>query len=264
MNTKNNTFGLNSDVTVVLTSCNRLDLLKQTLDSFFSHCSYPIKQFILIKDSAKVSFDEVKHCFGNNWHNEITIIINEKPLGQLKSIDKAYANVQTKYVFHCEDDWLFYRSDFIEDSKKILEDNRNIFSVWLRSYYHDLVDYSGSSDIYLGKKQNIEHIVFYKICSKRDNNQCFSLNPGLRYYKHYPKQGYISLLKGDLTQLEDIASSFYESSGLYSVLLENSVVKHIGFNNHVRDWTKRWKKIRSRLLRLVIIIIVFLLGFWLG
>jgi hypothetical protein len=42
-----------STVSVVLTSCGRLDLLEQTIDSFFSINTYPITQFILIDDSGK-------------------------------------------------------------------------------------------------------------------------------------------------------------------------------------------------------------------
>ena len=38
-----------------------------------------------------------------------TIIINDATqdkLGQIGSIDKAYAEVKTKYVYHLEDDWI--------------------------------------------------------------------------------------------------------------------------------------------------------------
>lgn len=40
-----------SDLTVVLTSCRRPDLLIGTLDSFFSTNDYPLREFIIIEDS---------------------------------------------------------------------------------------------------------------------------------------------------------------------------------------------------------------------
>jgi hypothetical protein len=39
-----------SDVTLVLTSCGRQDLLERTLDSFFVYNTYPIREFIVIED----------------------------------------------------------------------------------------------------------------------------------------------------------------------------------------------------------------------
>ena len=38
------------EVTVVLTACNRADLLEKTLDSFFKFNTYPLKRFIIIDD----------------------------------------------------------------------------------------------------------------------------------------------------------------------------------------------------------------------
>ena len=51
------------------------------------------------------------------------MIINEKRLGQMKSIDKAYSEVDTEYIFHCEDDWKFFKNGFIEKSMKLLEED---------------------------------------------------------------------------------------------------------------------------------------------
>lgn len=34
------------------------------------------------------------------------VILNSEKLGQIASIDKAYGEVTTKYVYHLEDDWI--------------------------------------------------------------------------------------------------------------------------------------------------------------
>ena len=40
------------NVTFVLTSCGRMDLLEQTLDSFFKYNEYPIDRYLITEDSA--------------------------------------------------------------------------------------------------------------------------------------------------------------------------------------------------------------------
>jgi hypothetical protein len=40
------------EVTLVITSCNRIDLLKKTIASFERFNTYPIKKAIIIEDSV--------------------------------------------------------------------------------------------------------------------------------------------------------------------------------------------------------------------
>lgn len=117
------------DVTVVLTSCARLDLLSLTLCSFNKFNTYSIKEFIIIDDSGqKETHDVLKQTYP-----DYTLILNEQNIGLIPSIDKAYSAVSTPWVFHMEDDWEFKRGGFIEQSMKIMEQNPNIMQVWLRS-----------------------------------------------------------------------------------------------------------------------------------
>jgi hypothetical protein len=46
-------------VTIVLTSCNRPDLLKKTLESFIKHNTYPIKEAIIIDDSGIIGCNDI-------------------------------------------------------------------------------------------------------------------------------------------------------------------------------------------------------------
>lgn len=119
------------EVTVVITTCNRTDLLELTLQSFFKFNTYPIKRVIIVEDSGvKQNFQNVKQLVPC----ELIIIENDTNIGQIPSIDKAYTLVETDYIFHCEEDWEFFDSNFIEKSFEILEDNPKIFTVWLRSH----------------------------------------------------------------------------------------------------------------------------------
>ena len=111
-------FSKDSDVTVVVTSCGRFDLLKQTLASFDTFNSMPIRQVVITEDSGSKA---VEQCIPEHWRPHTRFIINMPKLGQMLSIDAAYALVETRWIFHCEDDWAFYRPGFIEDSMALLE-----------------------------------------------------------------------------------------------------------------------------------------------
>ena len=78
-----------SDVTVVITSCNRLDLLYRTLASFIEFNTYPVQKIIIIDDSGVPNvLEKLKGV------NDLFVCVeNEINLGQILSIDKAYAMV---------------------------------------------------------------------------------------------------------------------------------------------------------------------------
>lgn len=52
--------------------------------------------------------------------------------GHHAAVDALYAEVSTQHVFHCEDDWVFTRLDFIEDALALLKGDPLISSVCLR------------------------------------------------------------------------------------------------------------------------------------
>lgn len=51
-------FSLKSDVTLVITSCNRFDLLKKTIESFSRNNTYPIREVIIIEDSGNFDINQ--------------------------------------------------------------------------------------------------------------------------------------------------------------------------------------------------------------
>lgn len=108
---------MTSDVTMVVTSCRRFDLLERTLRSFFSHNDYPLKEVIVIEDSDDEGIFKIAHMFPDQ---QIRIIFNKVNIGQSRSIDKAYAEVETPYIFHVEDDWDFTNPGVIASLKQAL------------------------------------------------------------------------------------------------------------------------------------------------
>lgn len=120
-----------SNITFFLTSCKRHDLLKICLESFEKYNTYPIQRGIIIEDSAEdISYakDILKSI------PQLEIINTSGRKGQLKNIDRCFAMIDTEYVFHCEDDFVFHKSSFIEPSIKILKSDPKCINVWLSPY----------------------------------------------------------------------------------------------------------------------------------
>ena len=117
--------------TVALTSCGRFDLLERTLVSLMSRLEEPLAKVIIIEDSGNSEVETVVRKFVHKTNFEI--LINTPSLGQLRSIDRLYSNIDTDWIFHCEDDWEFYSDGFISDSFAILKEVDSCSMVNLRS-----------------------------------------------------------------------------------------------------------------------------------
>lgn len=219
-------------VTFVLTSCNRPKLLEITLKSFFKYNTYPLAKVIIIDDSG------IKNCIDNCLkyipeNIESKIIYNEKNLGHAKSIDIAYSFVNTEYIFHCEDDWEFYDSGFIEKSLKILESNPKILLVWLRKYFNFKIINNGHP-IYKKIYDNL-----YRILKKKYKKiyNGFSFNPGLRRKKDYNIIAPFSNISNSGEIVENKVQDIYEKYNyIYAITLnKNGYVKHIGFTDTTKN-----------------------------
>ncbi|MFH7346915.1 glycosyltransferase family 2 protein, partial [Pseudomonas syringae pv. tagetis] len=78
---------------------------------------------------------------------------------QMRSVDAAYSLMESSWVFNCEDDWVFYRPLFIEESMTLLKRDPQALLVLLRSYNHVLRIHSPY--VYLIERELVEGIPFY-------------------------------------------------------------------------------------------------------
>jgi hypothetical protein len=113
-------------VTVVLTSCGREDLLARTLGSFLAH--HRPGRIVIVEDSADPALAArvVAH------HPGVDMLPNAARLGQLPSIDRAYATVTTPLVLHLEDDWEFTGPIDIPGAVDLLERRAEVNAVCFR------------------------------------------------------------------------------------------------------------------------------------
>src|SRR6476646_3312769 len=127
-------------ITAVLTSCRRHGLLDKTLRSFFATQPTPLKRVIVVEDGPDIP-QELRRTFAGE---QIEWISTGESVGQIVAIDYAYSRVDTPYVFHLEDDWLFYRAGFLDGSLRVLQGNPKCLQVHLRA----LKDFSERVDAY--------------------------------------------------------------------------------------------------------------------
>jgi len=162
-------------VTVVITSFNRFDLLKRTIDSFNKFNTFPIKEVIIIEDSANKNMHENLKAHFPNY----SLILNESNYGAYESIDIAFSYVTTPYMVHIEDDWEFTDGGFIEQALEVIKQDDTIMQV---SFEHNPV-MSTLPDVY--NANGVE----YQIVGTDINGwwHGFTCHPSLRSMASYLK-----------------------------------------------------------------------------
>lgn len=210
-------------VTVVLTSCGRLDLLRLTVDSFKNHNTFPLHEFIIIEDSGDKKMRDAIH----KLYPEYTLIFNEKNLGLVDSIDKAYSQVKSEFVFHCENDWRFYRSGFVEKSLEVLLAYPEIMMVWIR----DLSDTNGHP--IEPKVFNVNDVKFRMVATNINGWHGFTWNPSLRRLSDYklvaPYNKIASHYGKKAGYREMYIGQEYYKLGFRSAILLEGYCNHIGY-----------------------------------
>lgn len=110
-------------ITTVLTSCGRWDFLVRSLDTFLAH--HEPGRFLLVEDSADPAFARRIA----ERYPMIEVVLNQPRLGQHKAIDRVYAMVETPYIVHLEDDWVFTGAMDIADAERLLVEDEHVVSV---------------------------------------------------------------------------------------------------------------------------------------
>jgi hypothetical protein len=230
---------MNERYSIVITSCGRFDLLRETMESLYAHLDWPPEKSVLIEDSATLGAEEV----AREAPLPVELLINERQCGQIASIDRAYALIETPYVFHCEDDWLFFRKGFLAESFKVLHAHPNAAMVGLRARdeINKLVRNSPVREV-----EGVKY--FLHDPSLHPEYFSYSFNPGLRRMADYRKLAPFAPIGGEA----DISYAF-KQAGFQNANLEVPAVRHIGDGRHVDDpeQPKRTKGGLARLRRSV-------------
>jgi len=221
-----------ADITVVVTSCNRHDLLARTLESFRAHETEGRVARILVAEDGDCDPDAVCTQYGAEY------FCTGERVGQIGLIDQAYARIRTPFIFHLEDDWQFYRTGFMQRSRAILENDPSTLLVQLRAWN----DTGGHPLSFMAPDRSFG-VMAFGYC---DCWHGFTFNPGLRRlsdyirlggsYEKQPRTMYVvAKTPSAALPFEVEASAFYHRLGYRAVILdEEGYVRHIGEGRHVR------------------------------
>jgi hypothetical protein len=221
-------------VTVVVTSCSRHDLLVRTLQSFFRHNTHQQTQVLVMEDGEHELDEEAKRLFSGR---PIRWMKTGNRIGQIRAIDFAYSKVETPYIFHLEDDWLFERPGFIEKSMEILRCEPLCLQVWIRGFH------APDSHPILEEPLSSSGVAWRKVAlGWRDIWNGFSFNPGLRRLRDYRLVGsYASVVEAAADRAgnnEARLSDLYRRIGFFAAILwdedKRGYVRHKGRGRQVR------------------------------
>ena len=212
------------DTTFVLTSCARFDLLAETMLTFCERNTAPIARYLIVEDSGDAS---VRSVLGG-LPVAIEFLVNDPPLGQMASIDRAYATVDTPFVFHCEDDWRFLRGGFVEESRAVLDARDDVSVVVARrpgqNPTHDAIVATASVERAGGVEVRIPAHDAHPLWGG------YSFNPGLRRLGDWRQLGSFAALG-----LEAGASAWFKARGMRCAYLEEPAYETTGQLRHVRN-----------------------------
>ena len=211
-------------ITAIFTSCGRFHLLRRTLESFIKNIDLEIEKIIVIDNSTFDHAETELRSISESIKTPLYYVLNDENIGQVSSIDLAYAYVDTEYIFHCEDDWEFFDTGFLKLSIELLKERSDIVNINLRVRFdgekgsmHPISEMMTTSS---GLKYH-EYLVNYLGAWHG-----FSWNPGLRRKKDY------DLIKPYKQYIEESGvGKKYKDLGYVAACLEKSYCKHIGTNS---------------------------------
>jgi len=233
------------DVTVVLTSCNRPDLLDITLESF-NKCmndGHFAEKFVIDDYSEPELRKEIQDVSKKHGFKFITVPYK---FGQFRCIDAAYHMVKTPYIFHCEDDWKFEphdknvntvaNSDIIGAMKSVLEHEQNAVVVLARRDCPYGSISKESHQTYEGINYRIHELGWNGMWGG------YTFNPGLIRKSDYDT--YIKSFYNNFTD-ESKVSPYYIALGKYVVNLSEELqcYYHIGGGRSMDPHLSNKKKI---------------------
>jgi len=211
-------------ITAIFTSCGRFDLLRRTLESFVKNIDLEIEKIIVIDNSTFDHAETEIRSISELIKTPLYYVINEKNIGQVSSIDLAYAYVDTEYIFHCEDDWEFFDTGFLKLSIELLKERPDIVNINLRVRF----DGEKGSMHPISEPMTTSTGVNYHeyLVNYLGAWHGFSWNPGLRRKKDY------DLIKPYKQYIEESGvGKKYKDLGYVAACLEKSYCRHIGTNS---------------------------------
>jgi hypothetical protein len=211
-------------IDVIITSMNRHDLLKRTLDSFMEINNYPVNQVLIFEDNYDALSVEARNnliTLVSSYEGSLFTLINlGGKAGQLAAIDELYDRVEMPFVLHLEDDWETLKDGFVIEALDILHNNPTVATVSGRG--RDIRDFNGHP-----QKNGVLDLDFHGWSG-------WSYAPNLHRLSNYRKIGsystYTKWNEKTPWECEKRIGNFYKNLGQHSFVTETKYFNHIGKN----------------------------------
>lgn len=202
-----------SDVTAFFLSCDRLNLLSQTMQSFLDTVNEKTKMVIMDDSGNKDVFEKLKEQYGESCD----IVCFPENRSQWYCLDFMPSYCYTRYIMYIEDDWKFLKSGYMQLSKTILESNREIGIIDISDRrFEEYGSLGESTELFIWKKPwrlSPQHLYWIGWCG----------SPNL---KRREDLIYLGRIEKDYAEWQ-IDRKFY-LMGLKSVYLKDRYCTHIG------------------------------------
>lgn len=244
----------NRNVTVTVTSCKRLNLFLQTIESFM-RClveKHLITEFICVDDNSS---DEDRKIMQERFPFIRFIMKGEADRGHVESMNMIADKVKTRHLLHIEDDWLFYNRISICDMKEILDDDPSVLKqVAINKNYDESSSKRSIGGDERFTKKGLRYFV-HEYCVSQDDRDAFEAKHGTglscNYWPHFTLQP--SLIDTDIFKtlrfkkvphFEMAFAHDYTNRGWKTAFLQESNAKHLATDrtvnayalNHVRQF----------------------------
>lgn len=201
-------------VTICMTMGKRPDHLRRTIESLGDiFQSLPV---IAINDFGD---DETSSVFRKLSPNGTLINLGGQ-VGHHPAVDAMYEQVKTPFIFHMEDDWGFFRQNFIEDALSLLEADPQISSVCFREISDFPLSDADRSQIARDEREGIQ---FNRLDGLHEEWHAYTFNPHLARKSLWEDIGKFSQFKK-----ERHISRKLRAQGRYTAFLEPGACAHIG------------------------------------
>lgn len=206
-----------SDTTTFVISCNRLDVLDKTLNSFHKTKDY-VTKMVIVDDSAE---EGVFETLVERYGSDCDIICFPRNRSLWWAMDFMVSYCDSEYIFYLEDDWELLQTGYLTKSKKILQKYREVGVVdiswrtfeWqgIDSYEKKLID----NDFFWKKPWKItdNHLAWHVWCG----------SPNLRR-----RDDLILLGRVEKWYSEIYIDRKFTALGFKGVFLNGEYVRHLG------------------------------------
>lgn len=230
---------INGKITITMTMCKRYDLFRKTVISFINCCedAHLIDEWIVVDDNSS-NDDRNKAILEFPFIKFIWKGMEDK--GHARSMNIIQKLVTTPYIFHIEDDWLFYRKEkYLSICIDILESNSSYGQCLLNRSYGErdvCYDITCSSPMKFSKNNRYYEHVYYTGKELEDFNNTkptkhcvywphYSLRVGMTRRDIFDK---IGMFNESADHFEMEYAFRYVEKGYKTVFMDNMYCYHTG------------------------------------